>query len=149
MSVQTQYSLPPYDIEHVVLNGGNGSDTTTNIAKAFLDMRTRTIFSFDISELTPGPYGNNNNNNYVYIKLDTLEGSPGALAGKEIVLLFTGTPNSHGVRLSFTSNFGQNISNLNDDDVNTYTGNRGAPTAMKLMSNGIDFIITGATYADG
>ena len=119
MSVQREYSLPAPTIAEVSLTGGNGRDPSGNIAKAFLDMRTSSIFSLDISGLTVA--SNGPVNDFVYIQFDTFTGAPGALPGKEIVLLFTGTPNSYGVYASFTSNFGQNISQCGNDNIFTYT----------------------------
>ena len=136
-SVKREYSLPGPSITNVPVTDGNGRDPSGNIAKAFLDMTTACIFRLDLSGLTHS--GGN-----VYLQLDTHAAAPGALAGKEITILFSGTPDSRYVYVYFTSNFGQNTT-LYNDGFNTYTENYNQPSAMKLISNGTDFIITEQT----
>ena len=134
-SVKREYALPAPGIQTVVLTDGDGSNSTTNVAKAFLDMRTNSIFSIDISELT-------GYKSWPYIQFDTYAGSPGHLPGKVITVLFTGKSDVDGIKFYFTSNFGQNIYTVSQND-NIYTyGSFGQPFSMRLISDGTDFIAT-------
>jgi hypothetical protein len=135
MSVQRQYSLPAPAIANVPVTGGNGSNSTTNIAKAFLDMRTSSVFNLDISGLT-------RDGNLVYIQFDTVAGSVGAFAGKVITILFTGIPDVSCVIIYLTTNFGPNVSSISQLG-NLYTyGSFGQALSIKLMSDGTDFVVT-------
>ena len=80
MSVQRQFAQSSPSIVHVTPTGGNGI-SLQNTARAFLDMRTSSVFQVDISQLS---FNNPDNG---YLTLDTVGTTgtqtppmPGALA---------------------------------------------------------------------
>ena len=134
-SVKREYSLPAAGITHVEVTSGTG--TSLDYAQVYIDPRKSSVFRVDISNLA-------GDNNGISITLDTFPGAPGAVPGKEITILFSGNPNRNEIRLhDFTDNFGPNAYN---NYVNLYGNDNGVPTAIKLMSDGTDFVMLSTTY---
>ena len=133
-SVKREYALPAPAITEVLVTSGTGS--TSSPAQVYIDPRKSSVFRVDISDMV-------GESTDVFVTLDTFAGAPGALAGKEITVLFSGNPNNNDIYVACTDKFGPNVS-----DVYMNGTENGVPTAMKLMSNGTDFVLLTSTYND-
>lgn len=132
-SVKREYSLPAPSITHVEVTSGTGTDA--NKAEVYIDPRVSSVFRVDISDMT-------GQDTLVIVELDTFEKAPGVVPGKEITILFSGNPNSNSVRVYFSSNISPNLITSDTRSFVLLEGNlNGAPTAIKLMSDGTDFVV--------
>ena len=132
-SIKREYSQGASTPTAVTVTGGNGSGN--NVARVFIDPRVNSVFTVDISELT-GDEGS------MYVKLDTVAGAPGALAGKEVTVIFSAKSGIQYVYATFTDKFGLHASDLY---VNMFANTSPMPMAMKLMSDGTDFVLINKT----
>ena len=132
-SVKREYSLPAPSITHVEVTSGTGTDA--NKAEVYIDPRVSSVFRVDISDMT-------GEGNVIYVELDTFEKAPGVVTGKEITILFSGNPNRNTVNVFFSSNISPNLITSDNRPYVFLNGNvNGAPTAIKLMSDGTDFVV--------
>ena len=139
-SIKREYALPVSAILDVPVTSGDGSNNESEAAKVYIDPRKSSVFRVDISNLD-----GNGEQSRIYVKLNTFDGAPGAVPGKEITVLFSGNPNYNNVYVYFTDKFGENATNMSVYlDGNT----DGVPTAVKLMSNGTDFVVLTRTRND-
>ena len=137
-SVKREYALPPHAIVEVPVTSGTSSgDSENNAAKVYIDPRKSSVFRVNISNLTY-------NGSDLYIELDTFLGAPGAVPGKEITVLFSKDDDVTDLEIRFTSKFGPNASSLYPSlHIHTHV-----PSAIKLMSNGTDFVLLTCTHND-
>lgn len=133
-SIKREYSQGASPPTAVTVTGGNG--TFGNKAQVFIDPRVNSVFTVDISQLAGFASD-------MYVVLDTVAGAPGALAGKEVTVIFSANSSIEYVYATFTDNFGPHASDLY---VNMYASRLSMPVAMKLMSNGTDFVLIDRTY---
>ena len=132
-SVKREYSQGASNPMAVTITEGTGA--STNYAKVFIDTRISSVFTVDISEMT-------GTGSDMYVELDTIEGAPGALCGKEITVIFSANSSTDTIYTYFTDNFGPNASVLY---VNMYARTLSMPMAMKLISDGTDFVLIDKT----
>ena len=139
-SVKREYSLPAPGITHVKVTSGNGTNNTlADYAHVYIDPRLSSVFRVDISDMS------GTHSMFVCILLDTFTGAPGVVAGKEITILFSGNPAYYKLFIRFSPNMGPNIGSDNENAVYTYGDANGVPTAIKLMSDGTDFVVLSAS----
>ena len=129
-SIKREYSQGASTPTAVTVTGGNGS--SGNRAQVFIDPHVNSVFTVDISTMLGDASG------HVNVNLDTVAGAPGALAGKEVTVIFSANSTNNTVYATFTDKFGPHASDLY---VNMYTGTNSMPMAMKLMSDGTDFVL--------
>ena len=132
-SVKREYSQGASSLSVATVSSGNG--TTGSKALVFIDPRISSVFTVDLS----GVFLNN-----VNVRLNTFLGAPGAVAGKEITVLFSVNPDYNGVHVFCTDNFGPHA-----NKIDTYLyGDDGVPLAVKFVSDGTDFVLLSSTNAN-
>lgn len=132
-SIKREYSQGASTPTAVTVTEGDG--TTGNNAQVFIDPRVNSVFTLDISELT-------GSGTTMHVVLDTVAGAPGALAGKEVTVIFSAKSSINTVQVIFTDKFGPNAPNLT---AQMSAGTLSMPVAMKLMSDGTDFVLIDRT----
>ena len=132
-SVKREYSQGASSLSVATVSSGDG--TTGNKALVFIDPRISSVFMVDLSSL---------DRDDVNVRLNTFLGAPGAVAGKEITVLFSVNPEYSDVRVFCTDNFGPHA-----NKINTYlNGDNGEPVAVKFVSDGTDFVLLSSTNAN-
>jgi len=110
-SILRHYAQNQYGVNSAVLSGGNGSNSTTQIAIATIDPRYGNTFTIDTSKLTIWPDAPAQKR--VFIHLSSVKPNIGAIRpGKiiNVVVKFTGEENSPGTAtVSFDTSLGTNI----------------------------------------
>ena len=131
-SIKREYSQGASTPTAVTVTGGNGSNSGNNVARVFIDTHVNSVFTVDISTMLGDASG------HVNVNLDTVAGAPGALAGKEVTVIFSANSTNNTVYATFTDKFGPHASDLY---INMRAGTDSMPMAMKLMSDGTDFVL--------
>lgn len=132
-SIKREYSQGASSLS--VATVGEGDGTSGNKVQVFIDPRISSVFTVDLSGVVLDD---------VNVRLDTYTGAPGAVAGKEITVLFSVNPEYNGIIVFCTNNFGPHASKIE-----TYLyGDDGVPLAVKFVSDGTDFVLLSSTNAN-
>ena len=132
-SVKREYSQGASSLSVATVSSGVG--TSVDKAKVYIDPRISSVFMVDLSSL---------DRSEVNVELNTFLGAPGAVAGKEITVLFSVNSNYSDVRVFCGGNFG-----LHANKIDTYLyGDNGVPLAVKFVSDGTDFVLLSSSDAN-
>jgi hypothetical protein len=140
-SVLANYAQNPNAVKVAVLSGGNGSNSTTNLAIATIDPRYGNTFTIDTRGLTIGP--DVPLQKRVYIRLQLAKPKIGALRPGKLIHISVnfavgiGAPES--VTLSFDTSVGKNLQTLATSGGGSYNA------SFSLIADGTQFQVLGTS----
>jgi hypothetical protein len=144
-SILRRFAENPNTVQTATLSGGNGSNSTTQMAIATINSRYGNVFIIDTTSLVPNALPSKT----AFVQLrDATVNAAGALAGKTITILVKLPPVSESasvlgnIDLYFDANF------VVGDPLSTSTsfGNR---QSFTLVSDGVRFSVAGLSQAWG